>query len=133
MIMVKATSIFLYDLYLLGYYEITFNDFFIQTLCEYVTASVNKYPVAIAALFDARFDGKQINVTVSKEIFASAYVLAQTAIVDSSYASKLFDNIPIDMANEIGEFACGFSTYLIDKMNFISDDKFLGISKYIKQ
>lgn len=130
---IKATSIFLYDLYLLGYCQIDLTELFCQTLYEYIASHVVEFPEAIVTLFDAYFDGKQIQITISAAIFAAAYRLAQMASVNNCYASRLFDDIPFELADQIGRFTVGFSSYLTDKIEEFSNDALTGASINIKQ
>lgn len=130
---VKATSIFLYDLYLLGYYEINLTELFCQTLYEYVIKTIDWYPDAIMSLFDVTYDEGQINMKISAEVFSKAYELAQKLSVGAIGCGPLFDDVPFEIANEIGEFTVGFSTYLIDKMEFLSNNTINGIYGMIKQ
>ncbi|MBQ6840610.1 MAG: hypothetical protein IJO63_00640 [Bacilli bacterium] len=130
---VQATAIFLYDLYLLGYYEINLTEFFCSSLCNYVRSTANLYPDAVKALFDITNHNGQLHMRISANVFRTAFALAQRASIDSSSVSPLFEGLDQNVINQIGDFTSGFSIYLIDMMEMLGSDATLGDYRYIKQ
>ncbi len=128
----KAIAIFLYDLYVLGFYEINLNEFFCQTLIEYVVKSAHLFPKAIQSIFMVEFEGENAMVQMSAESFAKGFDLAQKLSVSAISASQVFDDFDQETINQIGDFSSGFSTYIIDVMEFLSNDALWGDNVYIK-
>lgn len=128
----NAIAIFLYDLYVLGFYEISLNEFFCQTLIEYVVKIAHLYPKAVSSMFMVEYEGENAMVQMSADDFAKGFALAQKLSVSAISASQVFDVFDQETINQIGDFSSGFSTYIIDVMEFLSNDALWGDCVYIK-
>lgn len=120
---------------MLGFTEINLTDFFCRCLYKFVIENISLYPDAVMSLFDIDYDYEpgHIHLFISADVFQEAYKLAYGLSINTISVDKVFGGLDQEVINQIGDFTSGFSSYLLDMMDFMSNDTINGAYGYIKQ